>query len=169
MNEVSIVAPGGHRNRHMAAGLFPPDQGRSEPGEGAERQSPAVPFGAPLHMAERRVPLGDAIPKMTYRIQACVSVVELVQQLWELIEHETARRLTTGGKPIPGLRPTCLLQHRQKTEALLRHLHGSSEMARPVGMRGPQSPASPLTRSSSISDNGSRYGRGVAKMCDGWP
>jgi hypothetical protein len=120
-------------------------------------------------MAERRGPLGHAILKMTYCIQAFVSVVGRVQQLLDLIEHETARRLATSGKPIPGLRPTCLLQHRQKTEALLRHLHGSSEMARPVGMIGPQSPASPLTRSSSISDNGYRYGRGVANMFGGWP
>ena len=69
---------------------------------------------------------------MTYRIQAFVVVVGLVQQLLELIEHEAARRLATSGKPIPGLRPTCLPQHWQKTEALLRHLHGSSEITRPV-------------------------------------
>jgi hypothetical protein len=91
---------------------------------------------------------------MTYGIQAFVVVVGLVQQLLDLIEHETARRLATSGKPIPGLRPTCLPQHRQKTEALLRHLHGTSEMARPLGMTGPQSLAFPLTRSSYVSDNG---------------
>jgi hypothetical protein len=103
-------------------------------------------------MAERRGPLGHAILKMTYRIQAFVSVVWRVQLLLELIEHEEARRLATSGMPIPGLRPTCLPQHRQKTEVLLRHLQGSSEIARPVGMIGSQSPASPLTRISSISD-----------------
>ena len=119
-------------------------------------------------MAGRRTPLGPAIPKMTYCIQAFVLVVGLVQQLLDLIEHEAARRMATSGKPIPGLRPTCLPQHRQKTEALLRHLHGSSEMACPVGMTGPQSPASPLTRSSYVSDNRYINGSGVAKMFDGW-
>jgi hypothetical protein len=104
---------------------------------------------------------------MTDRLQAVVLVVGLVQQLLALIEHEAARRLATSGKPIPGLRPTCLPQHRQTTEALLRHLHGSSEMACPVSMRAPQSPASPLTQISSISDNGI-YGPGVAKMFDAW-
>jgi hypothetical protein len=106
---------------------------------------------------------------MTYRIPAVVLVVGLVQQLLDLVKHEAARRLATSGKPIPGLKSTCLPQHRQKTEGLPRHLHGSSAMARPVGMTGPQSPAPPLTRSSSISDNGYRYGRGVANMFDGWP
>jgi hypothetical protein len=105
-------------------------------------------------MAERRGPLGPTTPKMTYRLQAVVVVVGLGQQLLDLIEHETARRLATSGKPIPGLRPTGLPQHRQTTEALLRHLHGASDMARPVGMTGPQSPASPLTRRSYVSDNG---------------
>jgi hypothetical protein len=62
---------------------------------------------------------------MTYRIPAFVSVVGRVQQLLALIEHETARRLAASGKPISGLRPTCLPQHRQTTEDLLRHLHGS--------------------------------------------
>jgi hypothetical protein len=79
-------------------------------------------------MAERRAPLGPAIPKMMYRLQAFVLVVGLAQQLLDLIIHEAARRLAASGKPIPDLRPTCLLQHRQKTEALLRHLYGSSEM-----------------------------------------
>jgi hypothetical protein len=58
-------------------------------------------------MAERRVPLGDAIPKMTYRIQAFVFVVGLVQQLLDLIDHEAARQLATSGKPIPGPRSNC--------------------------------------------------------------
>jgi hypothetical protein len=106
---------------------------------------------------------------MTYRIQAFVSVVGRVQQLLDLIEHETARRLAISGKSIPGLRPNGLPQHRQKTEALLRHLHGASEMARPVSMIGPQSPAFPLTRISYVSDNGCIYGLGVAKIFDGWP
>jgi hypothetical protein len=106
--------------------------------------------------------------KMTYRIQAFVVVVGLVQQLLALIEHETARRLATSGKPIPGLRPNGLPQYRQRTEALPRHLHGLWEIARPVGMRGPQSPASPLASISYVSDNG-YIRRRVAKMFEGWP
>ena len=105
---------------------------------------------------------------MTYRIQAVVLMVGLVQQLWDLIIHEATPRLATSGKPIPGLRPNGLPQHQQKIKTLLRHLHGSSEMARPVSMTRPQSPASPLTRISYVSDNGI-YGLGVAKMCDAWP
>jgi hypothetical protein len=76
-------------------------------------------------MAERRGPLGPAIPKMTYHIQAVVLVVELVQQLLNLVEHGAAHRLVTRGKPILGVRPNRLPQYWPKTEALPRHLHGS--------------------------------------------
>jgi hypothetical protein len=62
---------------------------------------------------------------MTHRIQAFFLVVGPVQQLWDLIEHEAARRLVTSGKPILGLKPNRLPQHWPKTEILLRHLHGS--------------------------------------------
>jgi hypothetical protein len=44
---------------------------------------------------------------MTYRIQAVVLVVGLVQQLLDLVRHEAARRMAPSGKPIRGLRPTC--------------------------------------------------------------